>query len=190
MEFEVTFTDNTHLEELAAEFPLCAVRALNTVGGQTERFAESEILARYNVSSQDVKSAFSREPAKPGQLTYTIKASGVRTRLFQYGPMQGPVGVTSEVIRGSMVTVAHAFVARMPSGHWGVFLRDKVKRPHIRMRGVKGAAEKIHIQEQYRPSISEMFFARSVMEKVSAFSEDLLPAQMDEEVRKIVGEAA
>lgn len=109
------------------------VRALNRAGDQSVTAASREIRKVYNVTAaatrQQIRVA---SRARRGRLSFAIRIFGRRIPLLAFvrggrtptsDRRRRGAGVTVEVKRGQQKRISHAFIARMKSGHVGVFAR-------------------------------------------------------------------
>lgn len=111
------------------------LRALNRAGDQAVTAASREIRRTYNISaakaSQQIKV---RDRARPGKLSFTIRIFGSRINLIEFvrgsksptvGRARAGRGISVEIKKGQRKLIPHAFIAKMKSGHVGVFVRAR-----------------------------------------------------------------
>jgi len=175
-----TLTLNTRewedaLARLRQRVPAAVARALNRAG-------DSAVTAMVRVISQDtgVKQADLRgttkrnrriwtQPAVPGRERLVVYATAARLPLYDFGttPKEPPSrgkgrGVTAR-LRGGAKRYPQAFIARMPSGHVGVFQRKSASLSETSRRLAAASAgrgkgpARLPIYELHGPSIAHVF---------------------------------
>ena len=120
-----------------------AQMALASVPGEMKR-------AGYGFQPADVSKALRLEPAGGGRLVARVVASGRPIALIRFNAQQGSGGVTVQVLNGRKA-IPGAFIARMPSGHEGVFVRDQRRSPAARTR--QNRWEALPVRELFGPSV-------------------------------------
>jgi hypothetical protein len=140
------------------------MRALNRTADGLKTDAGRKIRERYSVTLKALSPAFSIRRATTADLVARVSASGRPLPLIGFAARQNKRGVSVAVRKGSRKTLAHAFIARMPSGHVGVFMR-------------RGKA-RLHIDEKFSVSVPGMFGAK----EVQAALEGLVRARFDKEM--------
>ncbi|MDR3411599.1 MAG: phage tail protein [Formivibrio sp.] len=128
------------------------VRALNKVAAQVKTNASRQMRdAGYNLKVSDIKRALTVSRASSGNLRASVVASGRPIPLIQYGARQVSSGVSVDVLNGRKV-IANAFIATMPSGHKGVYVRVGKTHKKINKRG-RAQWSGLPIQELFGPSV-------------------------------------
>jgi hypothetical protein len=125
----------------------------------------------YNVRIGDIKALLRRNRASAASQIATLTASGKPIPLIKYGARQTSRGVTVQVLNGRKL-IPGAFIATMPSGHTGVYVRD----PHAKHKKVKRAGHTswhaLPIRELFGPSVPDMFVnyqvSQSIMDLIDA----------------------
>jgi hypothetical protein len=145
------------MARLGREFPKAAARTLNKTATHVRAEMAKDARERYNVKSADVKRsmgslskatpsrlrALFRAKGKRMALTYFMTASAITRTMQQAGikiKRRKPVSFT--VSRGKKQMIPGSFVAKMKSGHIGVFKRTN--------------ATPLPIQEKTGPATSQM----------------------------------
>lgn len=150
-------------------------RAIDGAKTETDR----AIRARYNIRQPDVQKVLSiKGYASAWKLNATLAAKGNRIPIYAFNPKPAepvwrkPVSVS---IRkgGGRKTSSTWFVARMKSGHVGIFRR---KDPHVR------PSKRLPIKEVFTISVPEMLQAREVMELVKTNT----VARFDKEFERLI----
>jgi hypothetical protein len=99
-------------------------RAVNKVAVSTRARVIARVCDEINVKPSDVRNRnVSLHKASYADLEARIDISGRRIPLADFGARQTRAGVSYAIRKGQRVTIAHAFLATMPSGHQGVFIR-------------------------------------------------------------------
>lgn len=154
---------------------LAVMRALNRAADTTKTNAIREIQKRYNVTGKALRGtdrrsgAFFVKPPTPTRLVATVTASGNPLPLAGFRPRQTAKGVSLSVKKGAARRVIRgAFIARMKSGHVGVFHR--MSPPGKRYLGKVGRhrgtpnRQDLPIDELYTTAVPGMFGEKEVQE--------------------------
>src|SRR5574343_246122 len=112
----------------ARETRVAVMRALNRTADGVKTDATREIRKSYNVTLKALQPAFSIWRATTVDLVATVSASGRPLQLIGFSARQTKTGVSVSVKRGARKVVKSALIARMQSGHIGVFRRQGRKR--------------------------------------------------------------
>jgi hypothetical protein len=125
-----------------------------------------QFLAGYTLSGSEIKPAIKTRKMGGSETGAVMKISSGSIPLYQFDgvtpreimpPAKGPVRAAVKQSGGA--NLSRAFVAKMPSGHVGVFEREESKRKNMDSHGriKKDGKEKYHINELFGPSIVGMF---------------------------------
>lgn len=169
------------------------VRALNKTATTARAQASREIRDEgYGLKVGDIKGALSVRKAVAALLTAKVRATGRPISLYKYGARQTRNGVTVNVLHGRKL-IAHAFIATMPNGHVGVFLRvDSAAHAQAAANGaIKAYAGKrkgayrhgLPIRELFGPSIPAAFSNDAVMRALEQAIRDRFPTVLAQELR-------
>lgn len=156
--------DKKKLQRLAQAFPKAAVSSLNRVGASTRTKISSEVRQDYNIKKSDLdKRILKPTKASPSILRTKISIRGPRIPLFAFGgkPRQPKqrANASAEIKAGKRKSFSHFFVAKMPSGHIGIFKRTG--------RFSKGKRETI--AEVFSLSAAEMAGTKKIGAVVNSF---------------------
>lgn len=99
-------------------------RALNRTGGPCLTAVRRKVAQRTGAKASNVRAAVIAQRATQGRLYYAILPSKAGLGVSAINPVQDERG-TAYGGPGLRRFVPHAFIARMPSGHVGVFIRSK-----------------------------------------------------------------
>jgi hypothetical protein len=167
--FEISFDGLENIIALSREYPRVAQRSLNRVAQSTKTEASRQIRDTYNVRKQTVDASFTVRLAHIDDLKATIRSSGRRLPIMEFAARQVARGVSFAIKKGERKILTHAFLATMPGGHVGVFMR----------RG----KDRLPIDEKFTISVAEMFGARAIFNELQAFAVERLgiefPRQLD-----------
>lgn len=97
-------------------------RAINKVANQAQTAGLRKINDIYQIGPRTMEQYVYTTLASASDLTATINAKGAGFPLYLFSPRPTNKGVTVS-IKGTRILILHAFIARMPSGHIGVFAR-------------------------------------------------------------------
>lgn len=132
------------------------VRALNKTGAQVKTAASREIRAAgYNMKAGDIKKQIKVIPATAGKPVVTVRCVGRPVPLIKFSARQTGKGVTVNVKNGRKL-IRGAFVATMPSGHRGVFIRTGHDHRRV-VRGGKVVWSGLPIKQLFGPAIPDAF---------------------------------
>jgi hypothetical protein len=137
-------------ERMQAFAPQAIVRALNRSIASAKTAMVREVAVDTGLKSGDVRERIWVREARADQLVAELHASAKPIPLIDYGatgpePSRGKGrGVTAR-LRGGAGRYPHAFLARMQSGHRGVFTR------------LPGNTRRLPIYELHGPSIARVF---------------------------------
>jgi hypothetical protein len=157
----------------ATEMRTATMRALNRAADGTRVDAGRKIRETYNVTNKVLQPAFYVRKATRDFLTAVVGASGRPMRLIGFGARQVAAGVSVAIKRGSRKVLRGAFIARMKSGHTGVFMRRGAKR--------------LPVDEKYTVSVPGMLGARQIEGAIRAAALARFDKAMDQNVRFLVG---
>lgn len=107
------------------------VRALNRTATTVRAAAVKGIRARYNLKAGAIRRQMKLTRATRTRLVSEVVVSGRRIPLIEFSARQVRRGVTVRVTKQRKL-IRGVFVARMPSGHVGVFERQGKERLPIR----------------------------------------------------------
>lgn len=160
---------------------IAVVRALNRTADQVRTQASRAVRdAGYNLKAATIKANIKIKRATAGNLRATVVASGRPIPLIQYGARQTGKGVTVNVQKGRKL-IAGAFIATMPSGHKGVFVRG-AGNVHKRVaRNGKVSWHGLPIRELFGPSIPDGLANKSVQEALQQLIVDKFPQILQRE---------
>ncbi|GHU82787.1 hypothetical protein FACS189468_7360 [Spirochaetia bacterium] len=152
-------------------------RAARRAGDAGKAETKRQLAAEYTLPSSEIGKTIEVKPLSEG-VKMRIFSSVHELILFNtkpktpMPPAKGPVRVQVKKGDGSS-ELGHAFVAKMPNGHIGIFEREGQKRKNKDTHGREIAGSKVHdhIQELFGPSTVGMFEANetvhnAVIEKI------------------------
>ena len=160
---------------------LATVRALNkTVDSVVVAAARAVRDAGYNLKIAAIKKTIKKRYANQGNLRASVVASGRPIPLLQYGARQTGKGVTVNVLKGRRL-IAGAFIATMPSGHQGVYVRDPGGK-HVKVnRSGKVSWHQLPIRELFGPSIPDGMANKAVQDSLQQLIADRFPKLLERE---------
>jgi Prophage minor tail protein Z (GPZ) len=157
------------------------VRALNKTADQVKVAASREVRsAGYNLKASTIKQALKVRHASQGNLTATVVATGRPIPLIQYAARQTAKGVTVSVKKGRKL-VAGAFIATMPGGHRGVFVREPGGHHKKVRRGAKTGWHQLPIRELFGPSVPDGLASQAVQAALQRFIATKFPVILQHE---------
>ena len=165
--------------------------ALNRVASQGKTVASRTIRQRYRIkkSQLDKRMGQSRAGAKHLQARIWTSGSPLPVSLFKYRQTKKGVKVS---ILGKQNVIPGAFVAKMKSGHTGVFARGRYSAKGFEFRkkrinyGHKKYAKDLPISTLYTASEGTMFGQPVVIEPVIGKIEAMLPVRIEHELNYLL----
>jgi len=140
-----------------------AATALNRTADGARSVAVKDIASDLGVRQKSVRDAVGLNRAIPSRLEARIVARGKRIPLSDFAAAQTKKGVTYRM-RGLRKLLPNAFIARMKSGHRGVFKR----------RG----KERLSIDERFGPSIPLIFTRKKIQQAIRAVVDERLVREL------------
>lgn len=154
------------------------VRALNKVADQAKVAASKEIRAAgYNMKAAAIKHRITIKRATKGDAVVVIKCSGRPIPLIEFSARETSAGVSVSVKQGRKL-IKGAFIATMPTGHKGVFVR--VGNQH---KKVNGQWHGLPIKELFGPSIPAAFGNEVVQSALLRLVRDKFPTILEHEIK-------
>lgn len=157
------------------------VRALNKTAAEVKVEASRRIRdAGYNIKASAIKRQIDIRKASRSDLRAIVRAAGRSIPLIEYGARETSNGVTVSVKSGRKL-IRHAFIATMPGGHKGVFIR--IGKDHKKvMRNGKQIWSGLPIKELYGPSIPAAFSNQVVQDALQSKIAQRFPRLLEHEV--------
>ncbi len=190
--------------------PAAISRAINRAATKANKALSAEARKRYLVKDADIKKTISRQKSTRNKLEATIKSEGKGVPLGNYriSPKrprakgeEPPKMYKARVLKSSRFKgIYGAFVARMKSGHVGVFKRVKIE-PRIRKqrrrfaakikKGYTGTFKKINrhnlpIKQLYGPDVPHMIRYETVMNEIEDITRITLKKRINHELKWII----
>lgn len=149
------------------------VRALNKLAAQIVTAASKNIRdVGYGLKASDIKETLKIIRATSANLTVKVVATGRPIPMIKYGARQVRDGVSVNILNGRKV-IAGAFIATMPNGHTGVFVRQ----PGAKHKKVNKASwHALPIRELYGPAVPDALANAKVQEAI----EQLIESKFDD----------
>lgn len=164
------------LKDVPAAFTKAELAALNRTARSARTELSRQVRARYNVKAREIKRGMRVTSATIDNQTASIRTSGRPIPLVVFAARQAPQGV-SFIIRKSdgRKLLAHTFLAKMPSGKIGVFMRAGKSR--------------LPIKTQFGPSLPQMAGEDEIQNALNGFIAEKLPAELDHQLEFYLGRA-
>jgi len=146
------------LRELADKAPLAVARALNKTIRSVQTQTVRAIAADVGLAQKDVRKGLTLELATRQRLLARLAVSTRRIGLHAFRARQTKRGVTYK-LPGGRGRVPSGFIARMKSGHVGVFKRWGPKRlPITELRGPSlGRVFESKVAQVLKQSVRQLF---------------------------------
>jgi hypothetical protein len=169
------------LRETALKFPVAGSRALNRLSRMVRTEASREIRKDYNLKKSEVDKTMTILPAAKDRLYVRILARAARIKLYAFGARQNkPAPATVVVKRGRRHTLRHTFIAKMKSGHVGVFLRKNKKDVNKKKHGLP-------IRELTGPSPADLFGSSHMRRHLDNFVSLEFPKLLLQNIKHVLG---
>lgn len=162
-------------------------RALNKMGDQVKTGSARAMRdAGYNLKVSDIKKGLTVTRATSSRLQVTVRASGRPIPLIAYGA-RGPTakGVSVSVLHGRKI-IAGAFIATMPSGHKGVFIRVGKGHKKVHRRG-RTVWSGLPIKQLFGPSVPDGLANKAVQDQLQRLVEEKFPEILRQQFKRLAG---
>ncbi len=154
------------------------VRALNKIAAQAKVAASKEIRAAgYNMKAAAIKQKITIKRASSGNAVVVIKCSGRPIPLIAFSARENSTGVSVSVKHGRKL-IKGAFIATMPSGHQGVYVR--VGNQH---KKINGKWHGLPIKELFGPSVPAAFGNEIVQAALAKLVREKFPTILEHEIK-------
>lgn len=160
-----------------------AARAINRTMSQVNtgavRELKDEIGQTTGLTSTGIKKSIRVVKATRRNLYGSLTPSGRALPLIGFGARQTKAGVTAKSW-GKRKTYKGAFIAKMPSGHKGVFHRVAGKYAKNRKNHTKHS---MAIEEMYGPSLPKEFSKQKILASMKRIARTVWPKQFERELK-------
>lgn len=162
--------------------PKAMANAINRAVTTARTEASRKVREMYYITNKNITATMTLTKASAGSPTALIrsKAGPIALSKFRVTPKQPSAKrkkpITARVKKGGGGPIAHAFVARMKSGHVGVF--DRVGK------------QRLPINQLYGPSVPQMLGNPSVTQWVEAKASAKLDERLIHEIGRILDKEA
>lgn len=153
------------------------VRALNRTMGMAKTAGKREMVRQYSFRSAKVESTLIVVKASPQRVEAAVRSRGFRTRLIDMTARQVKRGVTVRISNRRKL-IRGAFIAKMKSGHVGVFAREPGMQMGKRGKPIKNRK----IKELYTIAIPEAFGSQEVIDSMRQTFRDKFMARFKHEM--------
>ena len=175
--------NNVVLDFLSAarDMPDATVRALNKMADQTKVASSREVRdAGYNLKIGAIKKGIKVRRASKSDLKATVIGSGRPVPLIQYGARPVAKGVSVSVLKGRKV-IAGAFIATMPNGHKGVYVREAGAKHKKVAQGKSSSWHALPIRELFGPSVPDGLVGKAVQQALQSMISERFPLLLERE---------
>jgi hypothetical protein len=167
------------LKHIPGGAPKAIANALNRVAEGVRTEAVRKVRERYYIRARDVNETIRIKKATPEDPVVIIRSTGSPLALskFRINPAKPPskrrkTPIIARVVKGAGGSIRGAFVARMASGHIGVFHRaGKARLP---------------IVERFGPSVPQMLGHESVTRYIEEQARERLESRLDHEIERML----
>ena len=174
---ELSTASRERLIALGRKFPKAGASALNKIARQAKTFTSAEIRKDYNIKKSVLDPQMSvqaRASERNLEARLRAKAKG-KIPLYDFGPRPSDVirpqpgrGVRVTVKKGNRQLFQGTFIARMKSGHIGVFKRQ--------------GKERTPIKELFTFRITQLLGSREMANRLKGFFAEAYPRILKQEL--------
>lgn len=201
---KIDTADLAEIQKTIAAFKgadLAIIRATNDALSGVQTQSAKLIGAKVTAKAKDIKAHFSIKKMFKADMTADVTCSGKALALAKYTATSVNAGVSAKVLKAKgKTTIKHAFIAKMKSGHTGVYWRVDERRgrvwPTAKKRqvqpwatGHKYAKYRLKIHELYGPPISEIYDDPDIINPVLADANLRLQARLEYHTQKMIEKA-
>ena len=161
---------------------VAAPRALNKLRDQAKTAGFRKLAELYDIGPRTMDKYATLTFAKPGDLEATINVKGKGFPLAVFKPRQTALGVSIQ-IKGGRTIIPHSFLAKMPSGHVGVFARGTYGAS---FRFSKGRARRVRRGRWTELPIRELFTFGPAKAFANPDVVDAMQSRVDEQAGKVL----
>ena len=140
--------------------------------------------AGYRLKASAFKASISITKASTGHLVATLRVNRKPLPLIEYEARQTTTGVSVRV-NSSRKTVRHAFIAKMASGHRGVFVRAGGAKHKKVVKGGKNRWSGLPIKELFGPSIGGAYASNKVQAAMAKSIAENFNRRLAHEVKRL-----
>ena len=131
--------DSLDVQRLLRQSPQIAekalVRTLNRTADKARVAGSRAVRETYNIKAEDLKKSIRTYKASRSRMEAQLSITGKPVGLIAFAAKQTPKGVTYKILKAAgRKRLAHAFIAKMKTGHIGVFERSGSDRLPIEER--------------------------------------------------------
>ena len=156
------------------------VRTLNESARKAKTKAKREVTKFYDIKAGFINRGIHIEKANYNRLQSSITAIGKNLPLSRFSIKKTNKGVSFRIKRGSKRgLLKNTFIAKMPSGHIGVFERKEGAK-HKKVGDIWQPA--LPIKERFTIGLPFMFGARKVIKKVYQMLEIEMPKILERNI--------
>lgn len=175
-----------NVEEIKSKFgnmhkkaPSVLSRVINRVITNIKKNISVAVKKRYLVKTEDIKKTLYSSKATSSRLAAFIKSTGTRIPLYKFKvspaqprPKTPPKSFKARVLKSSGLKPLPGFVAKMKSGHLGIFERQDGAR--------------LPIRELYGPSVPQMVGNDEVWQQIEKEANDTVQKRMEHELNRLL----
>lgn len=174
------------LSQLASDLQDKAImRAVNKTAAAAKTAASREIRAQgYNIKAAAISKSLLIHRATKHDLKAVISVTGKPIPLLAYGGRQVGRGVSVQVKNGRKI-IRGAFIATMPSGHQGVFVRVGKRHKKV-MRNGHVVWSGLPIKQLFGPSIPSAVANEAVQRALAQTIKQKYPRLLAHEIKFIL----
>ena len=152
------------LNEMAEQVKVASARSIRDAG--------------YKVRVRTIKQGLSISRASPSKLRAAVIARGRPIPLVEFSARETSRGVSVSVLHGRK-TISGAFIAVMPNGHRGVFVRvEGAQHKRMTTRG-KVSWHALGVRELFGPSVPDGLANKEVQDALQAFVSEKFPVLLE-----------
>jgi hypothetical protein len=171
-------------DKFSRDVALATMRALNRAITATRADVSSRLNKQTGVRVKVIKSRMELIPPQVNKLEATLHVWGTPVPAIEYRAAQTPKGVAFTTGTGSIRFLKGAFIARMKTGHRGVYSRS---RPSRSRKGKPRSSPALPIFQRYGPPLSIVALQSGILEASRTVGEATFHKTLAHELQRRLG---
>jgi hypothetical protein len=188
MQMDVSLIGLENVDWMARNHVAIARNALNITLKSLRTLSGDVVVERYNIGVNKVKSSSNIrvDQARGSSLVGRMVATAAPIPLIDFKAKQTDLGIEVVIKKGGQTfDYPHMFIAQMPSGHRGVFLRKG--EPRRMKSGMYVGRTRQPIKEQFaKGTVASFMSSTDVWSKLEIFAKERITVEIKKEYDKFI----
>jgi hypothetical protein len=146
----------SRLGNLQKEAPRAVSTAINKTLPSVRTSIKNIVATELLLPKNEILHTMKVIKATRSNLSGRIYVHRKKISLMRFKPVQTPTGVEVRMRASGTTVIPHAFIATMPSGHQGVFVRAQNGRREVRVKDGKKYTTQLPIKELPAPTVVQI----------------------------------